>query len=240
MIEGDQAYLESCKDEHMPVPPFDRYIYVLPKYVVKKPLSIGETGYQGYKPDVETVSQRDENEIEAMKLVQEYTNIPIPRVLHRGEGFNVFERIQGVTVNEKSIWDRVNPRQREAIRLQVQGFIQQLAAIPNLTGEVRSLVPSGQIFHLQLPNRGPFKSTKDFTKAYADHSVLGAISSESKPVFSHMDLDLSNLILHPNLDSVAGVIDWERACFFPEGGRSIHHMCHQWSGWETLFDGLKL
>ncbi|CAH0005042.1 unnamed protein product [Clonostachys byssicola] len=165
MTRGDQAYLEGCKDEHMPVPPFDRYIYVLPNYVVKKPLSIGETGYQGYQPDVRTVFQRDENEIEAMKLVQEYTNIPIPRVIHRGEGFNVFERIQGITVNEKSIRDSVNPRQREAIRLQVQGFIQQLAAIPNPTGEVRSLIPSGQIFHLQFHNRGPFKITQDFIEA---------------------------------------------------------------------------
>lgn len=54
-----------------------------------------------------------------------------------------------------------------------------------------------------------------------------------------MDWDLSNIVLHPNLDAVAGVIDWERAAFFPEGGGSIHRMCHQWRGWETLFDGIQ-
>lgn len=54
-----------------------------------------------------------------------------------------------------------------------------------------------------------------------------------------MDWDLSNIILHPNLDAVAGVIDWERVAFFPEGGKSIHLMCHQWEGWKSLFDGIE-
>jgi len=112
--------------------------------------------------------------------------------------------------------------------------------IPNPTGQVKSLVPSGEVFHLQLPNQGPFESTKEFVTAYSNHDVLGVIPLDSKPVFSHLDWDLSNLILHPNLDGVAGVIDWERACFFPEAGRSIHNMYHQWDGWEKLFDGLDI
>lgn len=29
-----------------------------------------------------------------------------------------------------------------------------------------------------------------------------------------MDWNLSNIVLHLNLDAVAGVIDWERAAFF--------------------------
>lgn len=53
-----------------------------------------------------------------------------------------------------------------------------------------------------------------------------------------MDWDLSNIVLYLNMDAVAGVIDWERAAFFPEGGRSIYRMCYQWRGWETLFDGI--
>lgn len=54
-----------------------------------------------------------------------------------------------------------------------------------------------------------------------------------------MDRNLSNIVLRPNMDVVAGVIDWEMAAFFPEGGKSIHRMCHQWAGWETLFDGIE-
>jgi hypothetical protein len=145
-----------------------------------------------------------------------------------------------VTVNERRVWDKISARQREAIILQVQGYIQQLVKIPN-PGGVRSLVSSGEIFHLQLPHRGPFESTADFLDTYADCDLpsIHEILPSSRPVFSHMDWDLSNLILYPNLDAVMGVIDWERACFFPEGGRSIHKMCYQWKGWETLFDGLE-
>ncbi|KAI0897406.1 hypothetical protein F4806DRAFT_399650 [Annulohypoxylon nitens] len=237
-IVSDEEYLRDCQDKDMPVPPFDRYIYILPPHVIKKRLSLGETGFDGYIPDFATLTERDENELKALDLVREYTNIPVPRVLYQGKGFNVFERIQGVTVNEKAIWDRVSPRQREAIRLQVQDYIMELSTIPNPTGGIRSLVSSGEVFHLQLPNRGPFTSTKKFVTAYANHDVLGTIPLDCQPVFSHLDWDLSNLIIHPNLDGVAGVIDWERACFFPEGGRSIHKMCHQWDGWEKLFDGL--
>jgi hypothetical protein len=125
--------------------------------------------------------------------------------------------------------------------LQVRGYIQQLTKIPNPEGGLRSLIPCGELFHLQPPYRGPFKSTADFLGAYADCDVplIHEITHDSEPVFSHMDWDLSNIILYPNLDAVMGVIDWERACFFPEGGRAIHKMCHQWEGWETLFDGLE-
>ncbi|XDG07723.1 hypothetical protein ABKA04_007338 [Annulohypoxylon sp. FPYF3050] len=235
---SDEGYLRDYREEDMPVPPFDRYIYVLPSHVIKKRLSLGETGFDGYIPDFATLEARDENELKALELVREYTNIPVPRVLHQGKGFNVFERIEGVTVNEKAIWDCVNLRQREAILLQVQGYIKELSTIPNPTGGIRSLVPSGEVFHLQLPNRGPFTSTRKFVTTYASHDVLSTIPLDCQPVFSHLDWDLSNLILYPNLDGVAGVIDWERACFFPEGGRSIHKMCHQWDGWEKLFDGL--
>ncbi len=70
-------------------------------------------------------------------------------------------------------------------------------------------------------------------------NFIDEISPESIPVFSHMDWDLSNIVLSPNMDAVVEVMDWERACFFPEEGRSIHQSCIHQPGWETLFDGLE-
>lgn len=49
--------------------------------------------------------------------------------------------------------------------------------------------------------------------------LIHQIDSFSLPVLSHMDWDLSNVVLHLNLDGVAGVIDWERTAFFPRGWR---------------------
>lgn len=139
------------------------------------------------------------------------------------------------------MWDKISPRQQEGIRLQVQNYIKELANVPNDARGVRSLSGSGEIIHSQLPHRGPFVSTKDFLRSYEQDNVplIHQINPFSLPVLSHMDWDLSNIVLHPNLDAVAGVIDWERAAFFPESGRSIHRMCHQWRGWEGLFDGIQ-
>ncbi|RDW87050.1 uncharacterized protein DSM5745_03692 [Aspergillus mulundensis] len=242
---SDKIWLEKCKPEALPIPPFDRCVYILKNHVVKKALQPGERGFDGYVPDTATVAQRDVNEIRALELVQEYTTIPVPKLVHEGDRqrhrFNVFERILGITIFEGSVWDNVPPRQQEGIKLQVQEYIKQLAKIPNAPGSVRSLSDSGEIIHNQLPHRGPFDSTQDFLSAYKDNDVpfVHEINATCLPVFSHMDWDLSNIVLHPNLDAVAGVIDWERAAFFPEGGRAIHRMCHQWRGWEALFDGIE-
>lgn len=144
-------------------------------------------------------------------------------------------------MNDGQTWNKISRRQREAIKLQVQNYIKELATVPNSSRGVRSQSFSGEIIHPQLPHRGPFESTEAFLGAYKNEDVpfIHQINPFSNPVLSHMDWDLSNIVLHPNLDSVAGVIDWERAAFFPEGGKSIHQMCHQWEGWETLFDGIE-
>jgi hypothetical protein len=124
------------------------------------------------------------------------------------------------------------------------GFILQLAQKIPSPGSVRSLVASGEIYHFQLPCQGPFDSTRSLVETYAKpenvRTPIAEIPTDCQPVFSHMDWDLSNIILYPNLDAVKGVIDWERACYFPEGGKSIHGMCIHQFGWETLFDGLEV
>ncbi|KAJ5573593.1 uncharacterized protein N7459_008020 [Penicillium hispanicum] len=237
MTLSDKEWLEKCQPDALPVPPFDRYIYMLENHVVKKPLQPGELGYGGYQPEIATISERDQNEIRVLEVVREHTNIPIPKLIYQGDG----QRIPGITIFDGVAWDRVHPRQQQAIKLQVQGYIKELAKVPNEIRGVRSLSPSGEIFHDQLPYRGPFESTKDFLRSYQAQDIpfLHQINPTSLPVLSHMDWDLSNIVLHPNLDAVAGVIDWERAAFSPEGGGSLHRMCHQWRGWETLFDGIQ-
>ena len=149
-----------------------------------------------------------------------------------------------MTVDDKETWERVNPRQREAIKLQVQSYIQELIRIPHPSSGVRSLVPEGVLMHNQLPYPGPFPSTKAFLEAYDREDVFfGYLIKQthpySTPVFSHFDWALSNIVLYPNMDRVMGVIDWERACFFPEAGRCVHRMCYKLPGWETLFDGME-
>lgn len=86
-----------------------------------------------------------------------------------------------------------------------------------------------------------FESTQDFLWSFRDENtpLIHLITPHSKPVLSHLDWDLSNIILHPNLDAVASVIDRERAAFFPDVALSVHRMRHRWRGWETLFDEIE-
>ncbi|KAL4791418.1 hypothetical protein BDV19DRAFT_370593 [Aspergillus venezuelensis] len=55
-------------------------------HVVKKPLVKGGTRYDGYIPDTTIVSARDENEMRVLEVVREYTGIPEPKLVYRGEG----------------------------------------------------------------------------------------------------------------------------------------------------------
>lgn len=83
---SDEEWLEKCHSDALPIPPFDRYVYMLGSCVVKKNLRPGELGFDGYRPDTSTISQRDENEIRTLEIVREYTSIPIPKLIYQGDG----------------------------------------------------------------------------------------------------------------------------------------------------------
>lgn len=82
----DDDWLKPCHPSNLPIPPFDRYIYILENHVIKRPLKPGERGYNGYEPETSTVSQRDENELRTLELVRQYTDIPVPKLVYQGEG----------------------------------------------------------------------------------------------------------------------------------------------------------
>lgn len=53
---------------------------------MKKRLKPGEAGFDGYQPDLLTISQRDENELRTLEIVCQYTSIPVPKLVHKGNG----------------------------------------------------------------------------------------------------------------------------------------------------------
>jgi thiamine kinase-like enzyme len=64
----------------------------------------------------------------------------------------------------------------------------------------------------------------------------------AKPVFDHLDWTPSNVIVHPNGDYVAGIIDWEYAAFIPDPAdyflRGITEERSKKEDWWSLFDGV--
>ena len=86
IFSTDKEWLEKYRPETLPVPPFDRYVYMLESHVVKKRLKPGELGFDGYEPDLLTIAHRDENELRTLEIVRQYTNIPIPKLVYEGNG----------------------------------------------------------------------------------------------------------------------------------------------------------
>jgi hypothetical protein len=81
----DNYWLSQCTVENIYMPPLERYIHLLPDHVLKKRLGHHERGFEGYIPDFTTLKLRDDNELAALKLVQEYTDIPVPKLVYEGE-----------------------------------------------------------------------------------------------------------------------------------------------------------
>ncbi|KAI9840411.1 MAG: hypothetical protein M1837_001624 [Sclerophora amabilis] len=243
----DRFWLGQCTPTNRLKYPRHRDIHILPQHIVKiKPQTGGGSSASEDEDDAELtrLARGYENELLALKLVRAYTSVPVPRVIHEGDGFVVFERLQGQCGERLDIWNLVSPENKELIKLQVRGWIEQMARrILNSSGQIRSLVPSGELLHTMFAeqNPGPFASTVLFLNAYNGVSgmpQLHKIKTRSHAVFSHMDLSLANVIIHPDLHKAIGLVNWEQACFFPEGGRSVHKSYRHGKGWESLFDSL--
>ena len=67
-------------------------------------------------------------------------------------------------------------------------------------------------YHPKFPVRVPVDSPQ--TRKYLC-SISDGLAT-ARPVFDHLDWSQSNIIVHPNGDHVAGIIDWEYAAFIPD------------------------
>lgn len=98
-------------------PAHRRHVYATEKLVIKVALEPDEPDHFGDTHDVEFTRLLDENHALALSVVEQYTTIPIPKLLHHSEGVLVLEMIEGVDLDEA--WKRVSSRQLEGIKLEL-------------------------------------------------------------------------------------------------------------------------
>lgn len=67
--------------------------------VVKKRLQQCETRFDGHVLELSTLKKRDDNDLRTMKLVEEYTSVPVPKLIHAGDRYAIFCR-----TNHSPLW----------------------------------------------------------------------------------------------------------------------------------------
>lgn len=184
-----------------------------------------------------------QNEFNALKMVRQYTTVPVPRpidvVSGPGEfdGYFLMSRVPGVSF--AICMERLSDRDFTDFISQMQEYISQLRAIPkNVSPEFAICNTLGQACRDTRIRDGdpigPFADETAFSQLLRNpnepsrrgHSIL----------FTHADLNARNILVDQvtQLDGrkvwkVAGIVDWESAGFYPE----------YWEYTRSLFEGFR-
>jgi hypothetical protein len=219
--------LKDCTESNKLHPSLRRHIYNVGRHVIRIPLKHDEPDFYGNSHNPQLTQLNDENAIAATRLIERFTSIPVPKVIHEGEAFTVWEYVDGVAMD--TAWEKMSSQQIESIKIQLRSFITQLWTIPHPSPSefaVGTLCSTHELLNDPfLPNternfysrNGPFRTTDDYRQNVEFlYGRVPRFSTEANVVFDHMDWHPSNILLHPNLDAVAAVIDWEKAGFIPD------------------------
>ncbi|KAL2856778.1 kinase-like domain-containing protein [Aspergillus pseudodeflectus] len=170
------------------------------------------------------------NEPNVLKLIEERTTIPAPRLIDTWENENegvthiLMTRLPGVPIGD--VRHLMSYKERDRFADDVRACVEQLRKIPNSAPYLICDSLGGQIADHRLPGNkgGPFKTEDDFNNYLT--SPLGEPFSEfierkNLPVrkhtrffFTHSDLHHSNLLVENG--QLSGIVDWESAGFRPE------------------------
>ncbi|KAE8378350.1 kinase-like domain-containing protein, partial [Aspergillus bertholletiae] len=166
-----------------------------------------------------------------MQFILQHTSIPVPKVLcsftHFGLTYIVMERIKGDMIG--SGWIHRNEESKAKLLSQLAKMIAEMRELQPPDGIVVASVDGGPLFDSRVPGHslyfGPFNTVQDFHRhlrmgmqfdSGLEPHIQNLINQQSKTwpsVFTHGDLSSLNILIHR--DNIAGIIDWETACWYP-------------------------
>ncbi|KAI0194241.1 hypothetical protein F4808DRAFT_441454 [Astrocystis sublimbata] len=187
------------------------------------------------------------NEHNAMRLVQQYTTVPLPKPLdlilardstpESDEEYLLMTRLPGLPLSQCN--EILSESDCERITMQMQDYLTQIRCIPNMVNdenpicntlgiEIRdSRIRSGRPM-------GPFPDEAAFSNILRLSDDPGRRGHSI--VFTHGDLNprniLIDLVTQPDGSegwSVSGIVDWEFAGYYPE----------YWDFTKSLFEGFR-
>ncbi|OJJ65558.1 hypothetical protein ASPBRDRAFT_35837 [Aspergillus brasiliensis CBS 101740] len=176
------------------------------------------------------------DEVSNIRLVQEQTSIPVPKILEDREEEDqrlvLMERIPGEPLS--TVWPSLSFEQRESIAKQTAEYLLELREIQS--NRMQSL-GGGPVFNNSLfaygddsYPRGPFASDDELwveMERELHESVPEAVREQlrsrmpqAKPyTFTHGDLTYSNIMVKDGC--VTGIINWEMAAYMPVWWESV-------------------
>ncbi|KAL3496131.1 kinase-like domain-containing protein [Aspergillus germanicus] len=170
-----------------------------------------------------------QNEPHVLKLIENHTTIPAPRLIdtweHDGVPHLLMTRVPGVRVGD--VCHLMSYAERGRFADDIRDCITQLRRIPNTTPYMICDALGGAIADHRIPQDGrggPFKTEAEFNEHLSNH--LGGSFAEvakwrnftprehSKFYFTHSDLHPTNLLVENG--RLSAIVDWESAGFRPE------------------------
>lgn len=178
------------------------------------------------------------NEVNALRVVQRYTSVPIPKPLDvvtasgpapeqdelpYEEGYLLMSRIPGVPLS--NCHEVVSDKDAAHIEAQLQDHITQLRAIPQtVTGHAICDTLGGPIRDSRVRDGrpvGPFADEADFNMWL--RNPADSARSGHRMLFTHADLNPRNILVDRTVQrdgslgwQVTGIVDWEMAGYYPE------------------------
>ena len=195
-----------------------------------------EANQYGSKLGVEKFGWRvASSEAVAMRLVQEHTDIPAPKLIEtyftKGFGQIVMTFIPGRTL--ESAWDDMSEQQKERLCRGLWKLIQKIRQVPRppeLAGPLVCLAdgsPSDDPLIREFEDHDTPLTTDEEVRAriYDRYYYYGGRKYEkvlpdmlprsSKSIFTHSDIAPRNIMVDEDF-KITGLLDWERAGWYPD------------------------
>lgn len=167
-----------------------------------------------------------QNEPNALRLVERYTSIPAPRVVDVGE-YNgttclVMTRLRGQMLDD--VLHLMSYTERNRFADDLGFYVAQLEKIPNTAPFLFCNTLGGPIIDHRIPDGsgGPFHYESDFNNHLTSHlgcspaEIVGEqnLRHDHRSCFTHSDFHCTNLLV--DRGRLSGIVDWECAGFMPE------------------------
>ena len=173
-------------------------------------------------------------EAEAMRLVSQYTSVPVPKVYHtnfetKDNGLIEMSLIQGSPLERT--WDTMDEKTKESVCCQTWGFISEIQSVPAQHNGLFQCAADGSpsqdplLEDLQSPPQ-PLTSDSDLRARIYErylhcggtrykHELPNMLLKSDRAVFTHGDIAPRNIVVDEN-GNITGIIDWEWAGWYPD------------------------